>query len=62
MNQIDIMDTKVEKKQSKIKIILLALGAIVGIGAFLMYFFQQKKTFTVKQDAIQIEEVSEGKF
>lgn len=62
MNQIDIMDTKVEKKQSKIKIILLALAAIVGIGAFLMYFFQQKKTFNVKQDALQIEEVSEGKF
>ncbi len=62
MNQTTIMDTKVEKKQSKIKIFFIAFIAIIAIGAFLMYFFQQKKTFNVKLEDIQVEEVSEGKF
>ena len=62
MNQTDIMDTKVEKKQSKIKIILTAIFALLAIIAFAMYFFQQKKTYNVKQDEIQIAEVTKGKF
>ncbi|MGX9985617.1 efflux RND transporter periplasmic adaptor subunit [Soonwooa purpurea] len=56
------MDTKVEKKQSKIKIIIIVLVGIFGIGIFLSYFFQQKKTYNVKIENLQIEEVSEGKF
>lgn len=62
MNQTTIMDTKVEKKQSKIKIIIIVLVGIFGIGIFLSYFFQQKKTYNVKIENLQIEEVSEGKF
>lgn len=62
MNQYDIMDTKVEKKQSKIKILLIIVLLAVAIGAFLTYFLQQKKTYTVKKENLQIEEVTEGKF
>ena len=62
MNQIDIMDTKVEKKQSKIKIILISLVAIAGLGLFGMYFMKQKKTYNIPFDELQIEEVTEGKF
>lgn len=62
MNQTDIMDTKVEKKQSKIKIILIVLAAVIGVGLFAMYFFKQKKTFNVKSEDIQIAEVTQGKF
>lgn len=56
------MDTKVEKKQSKIKIILIVLAAVIGVGLFAMYFFKQKKTFNVKSEDIQIAEVTQGKF
>lgn len=62
MNQFTIMDTKVEKKHSKLKIILPIVLGILAVGAFLMYFLQQKKTFNVKAEDIQIEEVTSGKF
>lgn len=62
MNQFDIMDTKVEKKQSKIKIILIALLAVIGMGAFATYFLQQKKTYNVKTEDLQFGDVTEGKF
>ncbi len=62
MNQYDIMDTKVEKKQSNIKILLIIVLLAVAIGAFLTYFLQQKKTYAVKKENLQIEEVTEGKF
>lgn len=61
-NQIAVMDTKIEKKRSKLKIILPVIAGIVILGLFLSYFFQQKKTFNVKEEDIQIEKVTKGKF
>ena len=56
------MDTKVEKKHSKLKIILIIVAGALLTGLFLMYFFQQKKTYNVKAADLQTGEVSEGKF
>jgi len=56
------MDTKVEKKSSRLKIILIIVIAGVLIGIFLWYFFQQKKTYNIDEGDIQIEEVTNGKF
>ncbi|ASW76482.2 RND transporter [Chryseobacterium piperi] len=56
------MDTKIEKKRSKLKIILPVIAGIAILGLFLSYFFQQKKTFNVKEEDIQIEKVTKGKF
>lgn len=56
------MDTKIEKKHSKIKIILIAAGALLFTGLFLFYFLKQKKTYNVKADEIQISEVTFGNF
>lgn len=61
-NQIAVMDTKIEKKRSKLKIILLALAGVVILGLFLGYFFCQKKTFNVKAEDLQVEKVTRGKF
>lgn len=61
-NQIAVMDTKIEKKRSKLKIILLALAGVVILGLFLGYFFRQKKTFNVKAEDLQVEKVTRGKF
>ena len=61
-NQIAVMDTKIEKKRSKLKIILLALAGVVILGLFLGYFFRQKKTFNVKAEDLQVEKVIRGKF
>ncbi len=62
MNQFTIMDTKVEKKHSKFKIILIAVAIMVAVGLFLMYFLQQKKTVNVNAEDLQIQEVTQGKF
>ncbi|MCT4173385.1 efflux RND transporter periplasmic adaptor subunit [Elizabethkingia anophelis] len=56
------MDTKIEKKRSKLKIILLALAGVVVLGLFLGYFFRQKKTFNIKEEDLQVEKVTRGKF
>lgn len=61
-NQIAVMDTKIEKKRSKLKIILLALAGVVVLGLFLGYFFRQKKTFNVKAEDLQVEKVTRGRF
>ncbi len=57
-----MMDTKVEKKHSKIKIILTAVVILAVLGIFLNYFFNQKKTYNVSLEDIQVEEVTDGKF
>ena len=62
MNQFTVMDTKVEKKSSRLKIILIIVIAGVLIGIFLWYFFQQKKTYNIDEGDIQVEEVTNGKF
>lgn len=56
------MDTKIEKKHSKLKYILGGILGLVLVGLFLTYFFQQKKTYNVKADEVQISEVTHGKF
>ncbi|MCV5004665.1 hypothetical protein OFM39_33935, partial [Escherichia coli] len=35
---------------------------VIVLGLFLSYFFQQKKTFNVKEDDLQTGKVSKGKF
>ena len=56
------MDTKLEKKQSKLKIILIVSAIAVAIVLFAVYFLKQKKTYNVPSDEIQISEVTYGKF
>ena len=56
------MDTKIEKKQSKFKIILIGVLALTFLGISAFYFLKQKKTYNVKAEDIQISEVTFGKF
>ena len=56
------MDTKLEKKQSKLKIILIISAIIITVVLFAAYFLKQKKTYNVQSDEIQISEVKYGKF
>jgi len=56
------MDTKLEKKQSKLKIILIISAIIIAVVLFAAYFLKQKKTYNVPSDEIQISEVTYGKF
>ena len=56
------MDTKIEKKQSKFKIILIGVLALAFLGISAFYFLLQKKTYNVKAEDIQISEVTFGKF
>ena len=56
------MDTKLEKKQSKLKIILIISASIIAVVLFATYFLKQKKTYNVPSDEIQISEVTYGKF
>lgn len=56
------MDTKVEKKNSKFKIIGISILGIILLSGFIYYFVNQKKTFNVKKDRIRIAKVEKGKF
>lgn len=56
------MDTKIVKKKSKLKIILIAILSLLAIGLFSWYFLNQKKTYNVAADDIQTDEVTNGKF
>lgn len=56
------MDTKIEKKQSKFKIILIGVLSLAFLGISAFYFLKQKKTYNVKAEDIQISEVTFGKF
>lgn len=56
------MDTKLEKKNSKLKIILISLLALALVAAFLYYFFNQKKTFNISKEDIRTTQVTQGKF
>ena len=56
------MDTKIVKKKSKLKFVLIIITSAVAISIFGWYFLNQKKTYNVKSENITIDEVTNGKF
>lgn len=56
------MDTKIVKKKSKLKFVLIIIASAVAISIFGWYFLNQKKTYNVKSEDITIDEVTNGKF
>jgi len=56
------MDTKIVKKKSKLKLILIIIASALAVSVFGWYFLNQKKTFNVKLEDIQTDEVTKGKF
>lgn len=56
------MDTKIVKKKSKIKIVLMIIASAMAVSVFGWYFLNQKKTYNVKSEDITIDEVTKGKF
>ncbi|VXB13539.1 MULTISPECIES: efflux RND transporter periplasmic adaptor subunit [Chryseobacterium] len=56
------MDTKIVKKKSKLKLILIIIASALPVLIFGWYFLNQKKTFNVKLEDIQTDEVTKGKF
>jgi len=56
------MDTKIVKKKSKLKLILIIITSALAVSIFGWYFLNQKKTFNVKLEDITTDEVTKGKF
>lgn len=56
------MDTKIVKKKSKLKLILIITVSALAVLVFGWYFLNQKKTFNVKLEDIQTDVVTKGKF
>lgn len=56
------MDTKIVKKKSKLKLILIIIASALAVWVFGWYFLNQKKTFNVKLEDIQTDKVTKGKF
>ena len=56
------MDTKIVKKKSKLKLILIIVVSALAVSLFGWYFLNQKKTYNVKLEDIQTDEVTNGKF
>ena len=56
------MDTKIVKKKSKLKFVLIIIASAVAVSIFGWYFLNQKKTYNVKSEDITIDEVTNGKF
>ena len=56
------MDTKIVKKKSKLKFVLIIITSAVAISIFGWYFLNQKKTYNVKSEDITVDEVTNGKF
>ncbi|WP_312900455.1 efflux RND transporter periplasmic adaptor subunit [Chryseobacterium taichungense] len=56
------MDTKIVKKKSKLKFVLIIVAVIAAVVIFGWYFLNQKKTYNVKAEDITIDEVTKGKF
>ncbi|MCD1116694.1 efflux RND transporter periplasmic adaptor subunit [Chryseobacterium turcicum] len=56
------MDTKIVKKKSKLKLILIILASVLGVFVFGWYFLNQKKSYNVKSEDITIDEVTNEKF
>lgn len=56
------MDTKIVKKKSKLKLVLIIIASMLAVLVFGWYFLNQKKTYNVKTEDITIDEVTKGKF
>jgi len=56
------METKIVKKKSKLKLILIITVSALAVLVFGWYFLNQKKTFNVKLEDIQTDVVTKGKF
>jgi HlyD family secretion protein len=56
------MDTKVQNKKPKYKIIIIIALAVLGIGALLASSLFRKKSLNVESSRITIREIKEGKF
>ncbi|MGE4513802.1 MAG: efflux RND transporter periplasmic adaptor subunit [Chryseobacterium sp.] len=56
------MDTKIVKKKSKFKLVLIIIVSMLAVLVFGWYFLNQKKTYNVKTEDITIDEVTKGKF
>ena len=56
------MDTKIVKKKSKLKFVLIIIASAIAVSVFGWYFLNQKKTYNVKSEDITIDEVTNGKF
>ncbi|HAP96040.1 MAG TPA: RND transporter [Chryseobacterium sp.] len=56
------MDTKIVKKNSKLKLISIIIVSALAVSIFGWYFLNQKKTYNVKSEDITIDEVTNGKF
>ncbi|WP_426278623.1 efflux RND transporter periplasmic adaptor subunit [Chryseobacterium sp. S-02] len=56
------MDTKIVKKKSKLKLILIIVASALAVSVFGWYFLNQKKTYNVKSEDIQVDEVTVGRF
>jgi len=56
------MDTKIVKKKSKLKFILIIVASALAVSVFGWYFLNQKKTYNIKLEDVQVDEVTKGKF
>lgn len=56
------MDTKIVKKKSKLKLILVIAVSALAVSVFGWYFMNQKNTYNVKAEDIQVDEVTKGRF
>lgn len=56
------MDTKIVKKKSKFKLVLIVVISVFAAVAFGWYFLNQKKTYNVKLEDISIDQVTKGTF
>ncbi|SEG38264.1 HlyD family secretion protein [Halpernia humi] len=56
------MDTKIVKKKSKFKLVLIVVISVFAAVTFGWYFLNQKKTYNVKLEDISIDQVTKGTF
>lgn len=56
------MDTKVQNKKSKFKILIFIVIGVLGLGALLATSLFRKKTLNVDASRLAIREIKEGKF
>lgn len=56
------MDTKIVKKKSKLKFVLITAAAIGVVSFASLYFIKEKKTYNISSNEIQMDVVTQGKF